>query len=124
MFKPYFIPGLLWLIVSTVLLTLPGSNLPKAQWLDTIYFDKWVHIGMFTLMVVLWNWGFMKTGKTTSLKRIFVITAIMAVLYGILMEFVQKYFVPGRSCDIKDMLADAAGSGVGLVYCIGRYIKK
>ena len=48
----------------------------------------------------------------------------MAVLYGIIMEFVQKYFVPGRSCDVKDMLADAAGCGVGLVYSISRYIKK
>jgi VanZ family protein len=124
--KRYFIPAILWFIISTILLTLPGSSLPKEQWLDNIpWFDKWVHIGMFAIMVVLWDWALKKKyPDPTKLKTIFLWVAVSALAYGIGMEFVQGGFIPGRSCDIKDMLADAAGCGVGLVYSISRYIKK
>jgi len=49
--KPSFLFPLLWLIISTLLLTIPGSSFPKENWLEKIWFDKWVHIGMFAIMV-------------------------------------------------------------------------
>ena len=52
-----FSPGIGWLIICTILLTLPGTSFPKEDWLDKIWFDKWVHIGLFGGMVLLWCWG-------------------------------------------------------------------
>jgi VanZ family protein len=122
-----FILAIGWFIISTVLLTLPGTDFPKEDWLDKIWFDKWVHIGMFSIMVLLWciSWKFLKKSATAEkLKRIFITIALIWLGYGIAMEFVQKYFIPFRSFDIGDMLADATGCAVGVVFSIRRLIKK
>ena len=122
--KPSLLPGILWLIISTVLLTLPGSALPKEDFFDKVYFDKWVHIGMFAIMVLLWCWAMLKYADPGSLKRIFFFMALIWLGYGIVMEFVQLYFIKNRSFDIGDIAADAVGSFAGLFYSMKRYIKK
>jgi VanZ family protein len=123
--KPSFVPAICWLIISTVLLTLPGSTLPSENWLSKIWFDKWVHIGMFSIMVFLWCWALLKKpGLKDQLKKIFIGLALLWLAYGIGMEFIQKYFIPGRSFDLGDIIADATGCAVGAFYSTRRYIKK
>jgi len=116
-------PAIVWLIISTVLLTLPGSSFPKEDWLSKICFDKWVHIGMFAIMVFLCCWAVMKMGKS-NLKKLFLIVTILSLAYGIGMEFVQKYFISNRSFDGVDIVADAVGCTIGFLYSWRRYIKK
>ena len=90
-----------------------------------IWLDKWIHIGMFGIMVVLWCRGMlMKEYEIPKIRKIFLCLGIGWLLYGIGMEFVQKYFIPNRSFDTGDILADAAGCTVGVVYSMSRYIKK
>src|SRR6478672_5501393 len=49
-----FIPGIAWFFILLVLLCLPGDDLPDSDWwLDKIYFDKWVHTGLFGLLAAL-----------------------------------------------------------------------
>ncbi|MBK9569538.1 MAG: VanZ family protein [Chitinophagaceae bacterium] len=121
----FFIPPLLWLIISTFLLTIPGTSFPKENWLDKIWLDKWIHIGMFTIMVFLWCRAIRKLNfDRTKLKTVFILLAIVWLAYGTGMEFVQKYFIPNRGFDIGDILADGIGCIVGLVYSTRRYIKK
>jgi VanZ family protein len=123
--KSFLLLAVLWFIITTVLLTLPGSALPKEDWLDKIWFDKWVHIGMFAIMVLLWCGAMLQRKyENKQLKNIFWWLAAIWLAYGIGMEFVQKYFIPNRSCDIGDMMADAVGCAVGLIYSMRRYIKK
>lgn len=48
--------------------------------------------------------------KESSKKYFWIgVIAVSGLAYGISMEFVQKYFIPFRTCDIDDMLADGAG---------------
>jgi len=113
-----FIPAIIWLIISFILLTLPGSDIPKASFLDLIYFDKWVHIGMFGLLTILWCYPFF---KTTMASRIFFLRITLIIIsYGILMEFVQKFFASERSFDITDMIADAVGAIIAFFWVIRR----
>ena len=101
------IPAICWLIISTILLTLPGSAIPKEDWLDKIWIDKWVHIGMFFMLVFLWLQTIPKKQHHTSIKTTVILITIAAFLYGIGIEFIQKYFIPDRSFDILDIAADA-----------------
>lgn len=117
------IPPIIWLIICTLLLTIPGSALPKEDWLSKIWFDKWVHISLFGFLVYLWCWFYFKTNKK-ELKRIFLLISILALLYGVGMEFVQKYFIPNRSFDGGDIIADGVGCIIGFLYSWRRYIKK
>jgi VanZ family protein len=99
-----------WLLMITLLLLLPGSSFPKEDWLSRIGFDKWVHIGLFTILVLCWALVLQHRRHRTV---ILYWTVAGAVLYGILMEFAQEYFVANRSFEMGDIAADAAGSLIG-----------
>ncbi len=123
--KDSIFPAIAWLIISTILLTLPGSSFPKENWLDRIWFDKWVHIAMFFIMVALWCRGVLKfIPGNKKLKQVFLLLALLSLAYGIAMEYVQLYFIKYRSFDTGDIIADAVGCGMGVIYSLGRYIKK
>ncbi|HUR64872.1 MAG TPA: VanZ family protein [Chitinophagaceae bacterium] len=120
-----FLLAVSWLLISTFLLTIPGTRFPKEDWLSKLWFDKWVHIGIFSLMVFLWCWFFYKSAiKKANLINYFLVTALCCFAYGTGMEFVQKYFVSNRSFDLGDIIADGVGCVAGLIYSWGRYIKK
>jgi len=123
----FFAAAIAWLIISIVLLTLPGTAFPTEDWLDKIWFDKWVHIGMFGIMVLLWclSWKSLKqNADRQSLVNAFWTIAAIFLAYGIGMEFIQKYFIPFRSFDVTDIAADAVGSALGAFFSIRKYIKK
>jgi hypothetical protein len=123
--KPSFIPAIIWFLVSTFLLTIPGSKLPSEDWLDRIWFDKWVHIAMFAIMVFLWCLAAQRIKKDQQgQKRLFVVFCLIWFGYGIGMEFVQKYLVAFRSFDIGDIIADGVGCLAGLFFSIRTFIKK
>lgn len=118
-----FLPFAAWLIISTILLTLPGSSLPKEDWLDKIWFDKWVHIGMFGIMVVLGCRGAIKN-RMRHTVILFTGFLFFAVVYGTVMEFVQKYWVINRSFDIADIAADTVGALIGWILSRRWWLKK
>ena len=111
-----------WLVITTVLLCIPGSALPKQNWFNKIWLDKWVHIGLFGIMVLLWCWAVSLRQKKRL--RYFIQITFYVFLYGIVMEFIQKYFIPNRSFDLGDIGADLIGSVLGLAVSMRLYIKK
>ena len=124
-FKKPLLPAIAWLTITTVLLVLPGSSLPQEDWLSKIWFDKWVHIGLFAVMTFLWARCVKEKNSNVLLKtRSIFYVALAVLLYRIGMEFIQKYFVPNRSFDNGDIAADAAGSFVGFLLFSRMYIKK
>ena len=73
-------------------------------------------------MVFLWCRSI--TTLTEKKSILFIQVAFYFFLYGIAMEFVQKYFIPNRSFDIGDIIADGVGSIMGLIISLKVYIKK
>ena len=116
------LPAFAWLVLVTVLLTLPGSAIPKEDWLSNIQFDKWVHIVLFGTMVFLWCRAF--SLNQHNAKKIFIWIAMAGLAYGIGMELIQKYFVANRSFDFFDIMADALGCGMGFWISRKYFIKK
>ena len=120
-----FFSAILWLTVSVILFTLPGAALPQENWFDKIWFDKLIHAAIFFVLVLLWFLAI--TGKTkyaTDKRRSLIWVVLVALLYGIGIEFIQKHFIAGRSFDGGDIVADIIGCISGFAYCFGRYIKK
>lgn len=87
--------------------------------------DKWVHVLLFLIMVSLWCWGWAAL-KISALKKLmlFISTALVWLLYGIAMEFVQDALRNGRAYDVKDMIADGIGCGLGLAISLLLFRKK
>ncbi len=119
-----FIPATAWLIISTILLMLPGSDLPKSSFFNFPYFDKIVHFTMFFLLTIFFSYPFtMNVQDKRAVKSWFVIIALSIIAYGILMEFVQKYFVPGRSFEVADIIFDGLGT-LTAIFIIMCFFKK
>jgi len=108
-----------WLILISILFFLPGSALPKENWFDKIYIDKWVHVGLFAVLIFLWRSSF-----NWDINSYNLLLLLAAVLYGFLVEMVQLNWIPNRSFDMYDVLSDASGSIVGLLVWLGVYRKK
>ncbi|MCW3107183.1 MAG: hypothetical protein JWQ09_1689 [Segetibacter sp.] len=60
----------------------------------------------------------------SAIKEWFNKVAVYVILYGIIMEFVQKYLVYGRSFDLADIAFDAFGTLAGLIVMRKLYVKK
>lgn len=93
----------------------PGSQLPKSNLFGIIYFDKLVHVGCFTLLVWLFYYPFAKSGQSQTAKNHYLIKlTLSAIVWGLLTELIQRYFVPGRSFDLMDFVADTIGAILAL----------
>ena len=111
--------AVLYFLFISVLFVLPGSAFPKDDWMGRIWFDKWVHIGLFGGLALAWSWA-MGADEVKDLRTLF----LLFMVYGITVEVVQHYFVANRSFDLGDWAADLVGSFAGLWFWWGRYIKK
>jgi hypothetical protein len=109
-----FWPATISLIGATVLFCLPGDEFPEKSWFEKIYLDKWVHVGLFAVLVLLWSLPILHKMKIQSrLQKALVLTAASFVVYGIIIEVVQGHFIPHRTFGVDDMVADAIGCGLG-----------
>ena len=111
----FLIPGIAWFFVMAILLFLPGSDLPQeVTWLDLIYFDKLVHSGIFFIAGILFCLPVMLSTLPVAAKRMICYLIVgLFIGWGILTEFLQLWFVPGRSFDIFDWFADSVGIVLG-----------
>ena len=108
--KQFKTAAVLWLIIISILFFLPGSALPKEEWLGTIHFDKWVHFGFFALLIFLWRYYFPPVAKYS------ILLLLAALVYGLGVELIQHHWIANRSFDIGDVMADMAGAVGGVLF--------
>ena len=106
--KLFLICALGWAAVIFCLSQVPGADIPP------MFFgkDKLVHAIVFGIL------GFFIVGALTGTARVWRISrpwlaVLLVIAYGVLDEF-HQHFVPGRTPDILDVLADAAGGAVSV----------
>jgi VanZ family protein len=108
--------ALTWTLLIFILLSLPGKMLPNEDHLNIPQLDKFVHIILFGSFVFLWSFYFaLKQEKNNNPNKRFIRILIIACVYGIAMEYVQKYFIPNRDFDMYDIAADIIGAGGGFL---------
>ncbi|HXB90849.1 MAG TPA: VanZ family protein [Puia sp.] len=103
-----------WTLIIGILMCLPGSALPSETAFKIPQFDKIVHIGLFGGFTFLWDLYLSKrVANTRRLLQWFFLIYVITNAYGISMEYVQKYWIPGRDYDLADIIADMIGAGLG-----------
>lgn len=109
MLKYYLYPTL-WLGVMTILSVLPGVSLPK---FDLFSADKAGHFFVYGVLCAFVLYGVSGLWiKEIKWRHIALIIAFSAA-YGVLMEWVQYAFIPGRMYEFDDMIANLAGAVAG-----------
>jgi VanZ family protein len=121
-----FIPGIAWFFLVLILICLPGNQFPKTDdWLDKIYFDKWVHCGLFGILAFLWMMPFAVSEIAFEQKQKTIIKiAISVAVWGLTTEYIQKFFIPFRSFDWWDWGADSVGALLAYIIFRKKLAKK
>ena len=112
-----FVP-LAWTIFIEILLCLPGNALPNEAGIGIPNIDKVAHVIIFGAFVGFWCFYFSrKIQEHEKLKVVFFCIFIAAAVNGIAIEYIQKYFIPNRSFDQGDIIADLLSAGIGYGVC-------
>lgn len=103
----YAILPITWAILIAVLCGIPGRDIPHISFLEIISFDKFVHAGIFFVLLILWLRVFSKKGTLNNKIKILLLLA--GVTYGIVLELLQGAVFIERSADVFDVFANTFG---------------
>ena len=113
-----FLPGFAWFFIVGILTLMPGKDVPEVGWLNIPNLDKLVHVAMFGGLTVFFCLPYLKSGLTPQKKtNIFIRISLSMVLWGLIIEVIQKFFVPGRGFEWLDVLADSIGVLIAYWIC-------
>lgn len=100
-------PLVLWATLIFAASSIPGTSLPQSVLWS---FDKVIHAVIFFVLGFLSFRAFTFLGQTRGWKsgRILLVSILFCLVYAASDE-THQYFVPMRSSDINDFLADSAG---------------
>lgn len=104
--------GLGWAIFILVLSGIPGNQFGQSQ---HEHLDKVVHILLYAVLYLLLLVGFIKQQHFHWL-RVWpkLKTALIAIGYGVIIEYLQGLIFIDRSIELYDMIANSIGVGIGL----------
>ncbi len=108
----YWLLAIGWTSIIIFLLCMPGSKVPKSA--GTFTFppgtDMAVHVLLFAVLQILWVRSIQQESAPSSRIAFYIIG------FGIIMEFIQYFFVPNRSFEWEDIVADVTGVLIGHSY--------
>ncbi len=108
--KFLYIPlGLYWLLIF-ILTSIPGKSIPK------IFggVDKLKHFGAYFVLSILLGFTIHLQNKFPQVSKKWILfTLLITSIYGLFDE-VHQIFIPGRTFDWWDLVADVVGSIIGI----------
>ena len=114
-----FWKSILWASIMLVVFLLPSNNLSGAPSLP--FLSESAHIILFAVLVWFLVREQEKTNKGRGPRKTnYVLTLILSLCFGILIELLQEISNFGRTAEIKDVLFDLAGIllSFGILYII------
>jgi VanZ family protein len=113
----YLFPAFLWFFIILLVVSIPGSNIPESEIFKIPHFDKLVHFSLFFVFTILLNYGFQKQNNNSALKRYnYTIAVVSGVIYSVITEVIQYYFIAGRSGEYLDFVANITGIVSGVLF--------
>ena len=103
----------MWGAFILLMTSIPGSDLPSV---GVPYADKLVHLGLYAVLGAL---SALAMGAAARRGRVVVLTLGLIALFAAVDEWHQR-FIPGRSTDAIDWIADVAGATTGFLLLAAR----
>ena len=104
-----------WSLLILFLTLVPFDSLHVKPEVNVPYFDKMVHTGLFSLHAYFMaGYLFDRYPIRNDKFRLLISAIFFSFLFGFLIEIIQ-YFIPERSFEILDLLADFFGIIVGIL---------
>ncbi|HMS66189.1 MAG TPA: VanZ family protein [Ignavibacteria bacterium] len=106
-------------MIIFILSSIPGEEFPKV---DFEFSDKIVHVIIYAILFALFFYSLKNQSKYVKLQKHSLNYALLFTsVYGMSDE-IHQYFVPNRSCEFADWIADIAGALI--VYFIIKQLAK
>lgn len=103
-----WLPVVLYALVIFAASSFPSPEFPIQFW----SFDKILHLAEYALLGILLARAIKGTQPVIDLRKLYLLVAAIALLYGVSDEFHQA-FVPGRTVSVWDALTDGVGGFLG-----------
>jgi VanZ family protein len=116
---PYRYLALFYALLIFAVSAIPSLSAPP---LGLVFEDKIIHFFEFGLFALLLFLAFYNSGKQFLKSHVFLLSAAIGIIYAVSDELHQK-FVPGRSCEFLDFVADFLGIALVLIL-IWAYLKR
>ncbi|MEO6681618.1 MAG: VanZ family protein [Ginsengibacter sp.] len=114
-----FLPGLAWFFIVDYSTLMPGKDVPDVGWFYFPQMDKLVHIILFGGLTLLFCLPYLKTNYSFQKKKnIFIRISLCIILWGLIIEVIQHFFIPGRGFEWLDVLADSVGVLIAYWICL------
>ena len=111
-----FLPAISFFAVISFLFCLPGNQFPTGRLFSIPNQDKAIHISFFTTLCLLFSFPLKKKlANVAKIKQWFWIISLTGICYGIAIEFIQKNWIPNRSFELLDIVADSVGCLLALL---------
>jgi VanZ family protein len=88
----------------------PTGNIPLGRWDVVVHAAEYGGLGLLVARALVGGWNRPFTAA------IVLTTVVICTLYGITDE-IHQYFVPPRTPDVQDVVADMAGSTIAALAC-------
>ena len=100
-----------YLLLIFIASSIPGEEIPK---IGFEFSDKLIHAVVYLILFILFFYSLKYQTKSVKLRNNAILfAAIFSALYGVTDEIHQK-FVPMRSCELSDWVADITGVVIGM----------
>lgn len=111
----YFWSALLWSGLIIFVCLIKSSDIPQ---IAVPYLDKVMHAGLHFVFTLLWFFYF--KNKIGNLKngKLLLISLVLSVFFGIVIELMQKFFTVTRNADLFDVIANLFGASTAVVLII------
>ncbi|MFH0994855.1 MAG: VanZ family protein [Pseudomonadota bacterium] len=108
-FLIYWLPVVLYCVVIFIQSAYPSM----AQLQEVPFGDKYLHVAGYALLGFLFFRAFRSLPVGNRLFVVSLLSILASTAYGISDE-IHQYFVPYRTADVMDVLADMVGSCLGV----------
>lgn len=109
--------ALLWAVLIFILCAIPGHDIPHVSFLELLEFDKFVHAGIFFVLMLFTTRGFLLQDVSSAMNRnAKIIALLICVCYGGALELMQGAFFVERTADIYDFIANSFGAVMGWIF--------
>ena len=105
-----FGPPVAWAVLIFLASSIPQHAFPESRIFTQ---DKVIHGAVYAVLALLVFRGIRVRNPAAPAFSVIWRTILICLLYGALDELHQSY-VPGRSCDVFDLIADVCGAGLAV----------
>ena len=112
--KQLLVISIIYSVFITIIFLIPTNEMPKLLHF-LIPIDKIIHVFIFLALTFLWL-SYINSLLNNTKPIVLFFIMVVCLLYGILIEVIQEFYVLSREAEVFDVIADLIGVSLGLLF--------